>query len=120
LTFKVSSPSTFSSFAITSSNTVVNQMAPLDFIFTTSNFIPQGAILELIFPSDLPISQVTLNSINGITKIQPIVSYSINNQNVLMTNAISSYYTSQDIHYFIVNSIQNPVILTFNYFLAIY
>jgi hypothetical protein len=84
-------------------------MASLSFVFMTAQFKPQGAILELIFPDDLPISQLNLNTITGISKIQPTVNYTINGQNVLMSNAISIYYTASDIHFFKVSNIQNPV-----------
>lgn len=76
----------------------------------TANFLPQNAILELIFPDDLPISQLTLNSIIGIIKIQSNVNYTIDRQRIIMSNAIGAvYYTSSDIHFFRVSSIQNPV-----------
>ena len=76
----------------------------------TDNFLPQNALLELIFPDDLPISQLTLNTISGIIKIQSTVNYTIDRQRILMTNAIGSvYYTSSDIHFFRVSSLQNPV-----------
>jgi hypothetical protein len=108
LSLTVSQPSNVTTFSISSSLTSVSQMASLSFIFQTANFIPVGAILELIFPNDLPISQLTLSSVIGISKIEPVVNYTISGQTVRMTNAISVYYSSSDVHYFRLTSIQNP------------
>ena len=85
-------------------------MTSLSFVFKKTQFIPPNAILELIFPSDMPISQMTLNSIIGISQIEPVVNYSITGQTVRMTNAIRKYYTSDFIHYFKVSSVQNIVL----------
>lgn len=104
------SPSTIPTFTFDSNgNTTINQMASLSFIFTTYQFIPAGAILELIFPNDLAINQSSLNSIVGVANIQPVVSYTISGQSVLMSNAITVYYLNTLVHYFTVSSIQNPV-----------
>jgi hypothetical protein len=88
---------------------VINQKSSLSFYFTTGQFKPSGAILELIFPDDLPISSVNFVSITGMSKITQNVIFSITGQTVKMTNAIGQYYESTDIHYFKASSIINPV-----------
>jgi hypothetical protein len=108
LSLQVTQPASITTFSVTNSQGSINQMDSLNFIFQASNFLPVGAILELVFPSDLPISQLTLSSVAGISKIEPVVNYTINGQTVRMTNAISVYYTALDVHYFRVSSIQNP------------
>jgi hypothetical protein len=86
-------------------------MTSFSFFFQTPFFKPQGAILELIFPQDLPISQLSINQVSGISKLEPVINYTVNGLIIRMSNAISQFYTSSDVHYFRISSIQNPVIL---------
>ena len=105
----VSQPSDISYFLISSSNTTINVMNSISIVFRTSNFKPQGAILEMTFPSEFKISDLTLNSVTGVSKIETNVIYTINGNVLKMTNAINSYYTSTDVHYFRISFVKNPV-----------
>lgn len=108
----MSQPSSEITFSVNSSNKVINQISTLSFYFTTGQFKPSGAILELIFPHDLPIFSVNF-LFTGISKITQSLIYSITGQTVKITNAIGQYYESTDIHYFKASSIINPVKIIF-------
>jgi hypothetical protein len=112
----VTQPSSVTVFTIYSTDMMINQKASLSIYFATSQFKPKDAILEIIFPDDMSISEATLTSISGISKIPQIVNYSVTGQTVLMTNAISTYYSSTDFHFFKVSSVLNPVRKIFFYF----
>ncbi len=111
LSVTVSEPSDVSYLSITSSNTTINVMNSLNVVFKTSNFKPKGAILEMTFPSEFKISELTLNSVTGLSKIETNVLYTINGNVLKMTNAINDYYSSSEIHYFRISFVKNPVLL---------
>jgi hypothetical protein len=69
---------------------------------------PKGAILELIMPNDLPISSTSLKSVTGTSKLTEAINFSINNQVIRMTNAVSEYYLASDRHSFNLALVQNP------------
>ncbi len=70
-------PSYIPTFTVTSLDRIINKQTDFNFVFTTKNFIPKGAKLELIFPDSLPLNKLILLSIQGISKIKSLVNYSI-------------------------------------------
>ena len=81
LSVTVTIPSFIPSFTVSSTDKTINSNASFNFVFKTKNFLPKDAILELIFPTELSISNLVLTSVNGMSMLTSLINYTISNSN---------------------------------------
>ena len=100
LTIKPTTPNNLSNLNFYPLSTSVSSLTTFSFVFTTSNYLPKDAVLEIILTSDFTNLDKNIIKINGISKLNTLgyLNYELNGNKFKILNAVNQYYLKTDVH----------------------